>query len=94
MATDDGVEILPDDHLGSDILRLHIAKCDGHDTTMSGVVDVAAYGGPLFDPFNMVKHKLCVLEVSTRLHALDEVNSATRPTSDILNTKTLSDCNP
>ena len=53
-ASDDGVEILPYDHLGSDVFRLHIAKRDGHDTTITGVVNVAAHGGLIVHCFTLL----------------------------------------
>jgi len=65
-----GVEILPEDHLGINVLRLHVAASNSHDTAVSGVIDMASHRCPLLDSFHMIEHQPGVLKITIGLHPL------------------------
>jgi hypothetical protein len=52
----DIIQVLPEYHLRSSILWLHIADRNGHDSTISRVVDVASHGGPILDTLDVIEH--------------------------------------
>jgi hypothetical protein len=73
------IEILPENDLGLRVFGLHVTACNGHDTTIRGVIYVACHCGPLFYPFDMVEHHPGILQIFTGLHTLDQVYPTTRP---------------
>jgi hypothetical protein len=66
------------DTLDLRVLRLHVTYGDGHDLAIRCIVYVTRHCGPFFDTLDMVKHEPSVLEISSWLHALDEVNTTSR----------------
>jgi hypothetical protein len=94
MPSHDVVEDVPEQHLSILVLRLEVAASNSHDALVGPVVNVADYGGPLGDAFDMVGHDPSMLEITAMLHALNQVDPLPGPTSDILKTKTLSVSSP
>jgi hypothetical protein len=78
MPSHDVVEVVPEQHLSILVLRLEVAASDGHDALVGPVVNVAGHGGPLGDSFDMVGHDPSMLEITARLHALNQVDPTTR----------------
>jgi hypothetical protein len=74
----DMVEVVPEQHLSILIFRLEVAVSNSHDTLVGPVVNVAGHGGPLGDAFDMVGHDPSMLEITARLHALNQVDPTTR----------------
>jgi hypothetical protein len=72
------VQFPPHDTLDLSVLRLHVTYSDGHDLAICCIVHVTRHCGPFFDTLDMVKHDPSVLEISSWLHALDEVNTTSR----------------
>jgi hypothetical protein len=72
------VEFCPHDTLDLCVLRLHVTYGDGHDLAICCIVHVTCHSGPLFNTLDMVKHEPSVLEISSWLHALDEVHTTSR----------------
>ena len=64
------IELLLENDLGITILRLHVTTCNGHDTTIRGVIHVACHCGPLSHPFHMVEHHPSILQIFVGLHIL------------------------
>src|SRR5579875_3354808 len=75
IADGDGVQVLPEQHLSRSVFTLEFAASNGEDAPEFGVVDVAGLSGPLGDTLDMVKHHPTLLEVSTRLHTTNKINS-------------------
>jgi hypothetical protein len=69
------VEFFPHDILDLRVLRLHVTYGDGHDLAIRCIIHVTRHCGPFFDTLDMVKHEPSVLEISSWLHALDEVHT-------------------
>jgi hypothetical protein len=69
------VQFFPHDTLDLCVLRLHVTYGDGHDLAIRCIVHMTRHCGPLFDMLEMVKHEPSVLEISSWLHALDEVHT-------------------
>jgi hypothetical protein len=80
MTGHDVVEVVPEKHLSILVFRLEVAANDGHDALVGSVVNVAGHGGLLGDVFDMVGHDPNMLEISARLHALNQVDPTTRTT--------------
>jgi hypothetical protein len=61
--------------------KYSILCCDsnGHDSTISGVVDVASHGGPILDTLDMIEHDPCLFQISSGLHSIDQVHPGSRP---------------
>jgi hypothetical protein len=79
MAGHDVVEvIIPEENFSILVLGLEIATNDGHDALVGSVIYVAGHGGPLGDAFDMVEYDPSMLEISVRLHALNQVDPTTR----------------
>lgn len=78
MPSHDVVEVVPEKHLSILVLRLEVTTSDGHDALVGPVVNVASHGGPLGDAFDMVRHDPCILEITARLHAFNQVDPTTR----------------
>jgi hypothetical protein len=74
----DIVEFSPHDTLDLCVLRLHVTYGDGHDLAIHCIVHVTRHCGPFFDTLDMVKHEPSVVEISSWLHALDEVHTTSR----------------
>jgi hypothetical protein len=72
------VQFSPHDTLDLWVLRLHVTYSDGHDLTICCIVHVIRHCGPLFNTLDMVKHEPSILEISSWLHALDEVHTTSR----------------
>jgi hypothetical protein len=72
------VEFSPHDTLDLRVLRLHVTYSDGHDLAIRCIIHVTRHYGPFLDPLDMVKHEPSVLEISSWLHALDEVHTTSR----------------
>jgi hypothetical protein len=72
------VEFSPHDTLDLRVLRLHVTYGDGHDLVIRYIVYVTHHCGPFLDPLDMVKYEPSVLEISSWLHALDEVHTTSR----------------
>jgi hypothetical protein len=72
------VQFSPHDTLDLRVLRLHVTYGDGHDLAICCIVHMTRHCGPLFDTLYMVKHEPSVLEISSWLHALDEVHTTSR----------------
>jgi hypothetical protein len=72
------VEFSPHDTLDLCVLRLHVTYGDGHDLAIRCIVHMARHCGLLLDMLDMVKHKPRVLQISSWLHALDEVHTTSR----------------
>jgi hypothetical protein len=72
------VQFSPHDTLDLWVLRLHVTYSDGHDLTICCIVHVIRHCGPLFNTLDMVKHEPSILEISSWLHALDEVHNTSR----------------
>jgi hypothetical protein len=79
MPSHDVVEVVPEQHLNILVLRLEIAASNSHDALVGPVVHVASHGGPLGDSFDMVRHDPSILEITARLHALNQVDPTTGP---------------
>jgi hypothetical protein len=77
MPSHDVIEVVPEQHLSIFVLRLEVAASDGHDALVGSVVNVASHGGPLCDAFDMVGHDPSMLEITARLHALNQVDPTT-----------------
>jgi hypothetical protein len=60
------------------VLQLEVAASDGHDAMVGSVVNVACHGGPLCDAFDMVGYDPSMLEITARLHALNQIDPTTR----------------
>jgi hypothetical protein len=76
--SDEIVEFSPYDTLDLRVLRLHVTYGNGHDLAIRCIVHVTHHSGPLLDMLDMVKHEPCILEISSWLHALDEVHTTSR----------------
>jgi hypothetical protein len=72
------VEFSPHDTLALGVFRLYVTYGDGHDLAIRYIVHVTRHCGPFFDMLDMVKHEPSVLEISSWLHALDEVHTTSR----------------
>jgi hypothetical protein len=72
------VEFSPHDTLDLRVFRLHVTYGDGHDLAIRCIVYVTRHCGPFFDTLDKVKHEPSVLEISSWLHALDEVHTTSR----------------
>jgi hypothetical protein len=72
------VEFSPHDTLDLGVLRLYVSYGDGHDLAIRCIVHVTRHCGPFLDTLDMVKHEPSVLEISSWLHALDEVHTTSR----------------
>jgi hypothetical protein len=73
------IEVLPKYHLSSSILGLHIADCNGHDSTICSVINMASHGGLLFDTLDVIEHDLRVFQISSGLHSIDQVHPRSGP---------------
>jgi hypothetical protein len=69
------VEFSPHDTLDLRVLQLHVTYGDGHDLAICNLVYVKCHCSPFLDPLDMVKYEPSVLEISSWLHALDEVDT-------------------
>jgi hypothetical protein len=78
MPSHDVVEVVPKQHLSILVLRLEVAASNSHHALVGPVVNVAGHGGPLGDAFDMVGHDPSMLEITARLHALNQVDPTTR----------------
>jgi hypothetical protein len=78
MPSHDVVEVVPQQHLNILVLRLEVASSDGHDALVGPVVNVAGYGGPPSDAFDMVEYNPSMLEITAKLHALIQVDPTNR----------------
>jgi hypothetical protein len=74
MPSHDVVGIVPEQHLSILVLRLKVAASDGHDALVGSVVNVTGHGGPFCNAFDMVGHDPSMLEITTRLHAFNQVD--------------------
>jgi hypothetical protein len=72
------VEFSPHDKLDLLVLRLHVTYGNGHDLARSCIVHVTCHCGPFLDMLNMVKHESRILQISSWLHALDEVHTTSK----------------
>jgi hypothetical protein len=72
------VEFSSHDTLDLCVLQLHVTYGDGHDLAIHCIIHVTRHCGPFLDPLDMVKHEPSVLEISSWLHALDEVHTTSR----------------
>jgi hypothetical protein len=72
------VEFSPHDTLDLRVLRLHVTDGNGHDLAIRCIVHVTRHCGPFLDMLDMVKYESSVLEISSWLHALDEVHTTSR----------------
>jgi hypothetical protein len=72
------VEFSPHDTLDLRVLRLHVTYGDGHDLAIRCIVHMTRHCSPFFDMLDMVKHEPSILEISSWLHALDEVYTTSR----------------
>jgi hypothetical protein len=66
------------DTLDLGVLRLHVTYGDGHDLVIHCIIHMTRHCGPFFDILDMVKYEPSVLEISSWLHALDEVHTTSR----------------
>ena len=76
----DLVEVLQGKNLSIIVLGLKVATIDGHDALVGSVVYVASHGGPLGDVFDMVRRDPSMLEISTRLYAINKSTPSPGPT--------------
>jgi hypothetical protein len=72
------VEFSLHDTLDLGVLLLHVTYGDGHDLAIRCIVHVTRHCGLLFNTLDRVKHEPSVLEISSWLHALDEVHTTSR----------------
>jgi hypothetical protein len=72
------VEFSPHDTLDLRVLQLHVTYGNGHDLAIRCIVHVTRHCGPFFGRLDMVKYEPSVLEISSWLHALDEVHTTSR----------------
>jgi hypothetical protein len=72
------VEFSPHDTLNLRVLQLHVTYDNGHDLAIRCIVHMVRHCGPFLDTLDMVKYKLRVLQISSWLHALDEVHTTSR----------------
>jgi hypothetical protein len=72
------VQFSPHDTLDLRVLRLHVTYGDGHDLAIRCIVHVTHRCGPFLNSLGMVKHEPSILEISSWLHALDEVHTTSR----------------
>jgi hypothetical protein len=72
------VEFSPHDTLDLRVLRLHVTYGDGHDLVIRCIVHVTRHCGPFLDTLDMVKYEPSILEISSWLHALDEVHTTSK----------------
>jgi hypothetical protein len=75
----DIILVLPENHLHSSILGLHITNRNGHDSTISGVVNVASRGGSILDTLDVIEHDPRVVQISFGLHSIDQVHPGSGP---------------
>jgi hypothetical protein len=68
----------PHDTLALRVLRLHVTYGDGHDLAIRCIIYVTRHCGLFFDTLDMVKYEPSILEISSWLHALDEVHTTSR----------------
>jgi hypothetical protein len=78
------IEFSPHDTLDLRILRLHVTYDNGHDLAIRCIVYVTRHCGPFLDTLEMAKHEPSVLEISSWLHALNEVHTTSRSVSQHL----------
>jgi hypothetical protein len=83
------IQVLPENHLRSTILELHIANRNGHHSTISGVVNVASHGGPILDTLDVIEHDPRVFQISSGLHSINQVHSRSGPYLEHLENKHL-----
>ena len=62
------VEILPKDNMCVLVLRLKITAYNGHDTLICSIINMTSHCGPIGKMFDVKKHDLGMLKISTRLH--------------------------
>jgi hypothetical protein len=60
------------------VLELHVTHGNGHDLVICCIEWVTGHCGPLLDMLDMVKHEPYILQISSWLHAFDEVHTASR----------------
>jgi hypothetical protein len=72
------VEFSLHDTLDLRVLRLHVTYGDGHDLAIRCIVHMTCHCGLFLDMLDMVKHEPSVLEISSWLHALDEVHTTSK----------------
>jgi hypothetical protein len=72
------VEFFPHDTLDLCVLRLHVTYGNSHDLTICCIIHVIRHSRPLLDILDMVKHEPRILQISSWLHALDEVHTTSR----------------
>ena len=78
MLLDYRLQIPPKKNLSSAILGLHITHSNCHDFAIQGVVNMACHGCPVFHLLNMIEHHLSAFKITSCLHSLDEVYTASR----------------
>ena len=69
------IQIHPKYHLS----RLHIANRNGHDLTISGIIDMANHSGPMLNMLDVIKRDPHVLQISSGLHLIDQVHPKSKP---------------
>jgi hypothetical protein len=72
------IEFSPHDTLDLRVFQLHITYGDGQLLAIHCIIHVIRHSGPLLDILDMVILEPCILEISSWLHALDEVHTTSR----------------
>ena len=72
------IQFSPHDTLDLHVLGLLVTYSNGHDLAIRCIVYMARHCSPLLDTLDMVKHKPRILQISSWLHALDEVHTTSR----------------
>jgi hypothetical protein len=72
------VEFSPHDTLDLRVLRLHVTYGNSHDLAIRCIIHVTHHSRPLMDTLDMVKHEPRILQISSWLHALDDVHTTSK----------------
>jgi hypothetical protein len=70
------VQFSPHDTLNFCGFRLHVANYNGEHFVGHKVINMTSHGCPFLNMFDMIKHQLIILKITTRLHAPHQINPA------------------
>ena len=69
MPSHDVIEILPEDNLYALVVELKITACNGHDMLICSIINMSSHCGPIGNMFDVIKHDLGIIKISTGLHS-------------------------
>jgi hypothetical protein len=73
------VQFCPHDTLKFCEFILHVINCNGEHFAIHRVVNTTSHGGPFLNTHDMIKHQPTILQITTRLHALHQINPTCWP---------------